>query len=114
MLRLTAVAALADDASFGLTVSDQSELFGITGRKMLSTRDAVISLQASVGFVEARVDQITARNAAEVTSLEYARTALLGIDSYQAATQLEEVQFQLQSLYAVTVRMSQLSLVNFL
>jgi flagellar hook-associated protein 3 FlgL len=46
--------------------------------------------------------------------MAFAKTGLLEIDPFEAATKLEEVQFQLQSLYSVTVRMSQLSLVKFL
>ncbi|MEM9968417.1 MAG: flagellin [Pseudomonadota bacterium] len=114
VLRLTALAALADDPVFGLDIAGQSELFGKTGQQMLGAKDDIIALRAEVGFVEARIDQINTRNAAEITSLEYARTALLEADPYETATRLEDVQFQLQSLYAVTVRSSQLSLVNFL
>lgn len=113
-LRLTAVAALADDPSFGLTAPDQTELFGKTGQAMLQAQDGLTSLQARIGFVEARIDAITVRNAAELTSLEYAKSELLAVDPFDAATRLEAAQFQLQSLYSVTVRMSQLSIVNFL
>jgi flagellar hook-associated protein 3 FlgL len=114
MLRLTAVAALADDPTFGLDINGQSELFDKTGQQMLGAKDSIIALRAEVGFVEARIERISSRNAAEVSSLEYARTSLLEVDPYETATRLEDVQFQLQSLYAVTVRSSQLSLVNFI
>lgn len=114
MLRMAAVAALADDPSFALDVSSQSDLYAVTGQKMLATQNSITALRANVGFVEARIDNIAATNAAEVTSLSFAKAALLEIDPFETATQLEEVQFQLQSLYSVTVRMSQLSLVNFL
>ncbi|QFT58386.1 flagellar hook-associated protein FlgL [Sulfitobacter sp. THAF37] len=113
-LRLTAVAALADDPSFAMTGADQKDLFSKVGKAMLFTQDDLISLQSRVGYAEARIDEITARNAAELTSLEYTKSALLSIDPFEAATRLEEAQFQLQSLYSVTVRMSQLSIVNFL
>lgn len=113
-LRTAAIAALATDPTLGLTPGQQTELFEKAGAEMLAARDQVTSLQARVGFAEARIDQTASRNEAELTGLEYARSALLSVDPYQAATQLESVQFQLQSLYAVTVRMSQLSLVNFL
>lgn len=114
MLRLAAVAALADDPAFGLDVAAQSELYAISGREMLATQNDITALRANVGYVEARIDTIAARNAAEFTTLSFAKAALLEVDPFETATQLEEVQFQLQSLYSVTVRMSQLSLVNFL
>lgn len=114
VLRLTAVAALADDPAFGFDVQQQSELFDKAGQAFLVAQDGLVGLRADVGFVEARIDRITARNAVELTQLEFAKGALLEVDPYEAATRLEDAQFQLQSLYSVTVRMSQLSLANFL
>lgn len=113
-LRGAAVAALATDPAFGLTATQQSELFTLAGADLLIGQDDIVALQADVGFAEARIEGIAARNAAEVTSLNMARNALLEADPFNAATKLEEVQFQLQTLYSVTVRNSQLSLVNFL
>ncbi|MEM7519483.1 MAG: flagellin [Pseudomonadota bacterium] len=114
VLRLTAVAALADDPTLGYDAEGQSELFAKTGSALLLAQDDVIAVRANVGFAEAQVQRIAARNAAEQTGLEYAKLELLNVDPFEAATRLEEAQFQLQSLYQVTVRMSQLSLSNFL
>lgn len=113
-MRGAAVAALATDPAFGLSSQDQSTLFGLIGQDLLAGQADILTLQAKVGFAEAQVDTIAARNAAEVTSLNMARNSLLEADPFEAATKLEEVQFQLQSLYSITVRMSQLSLVNYL
>lgn len=114
LLRNVAVAALANDPAFGLPESERKELFFASATEMLGSQDQLVSLQARVGFTEARIEKIAARNAAELTSFEFARNNLLAVDPYQTATELENVQFQLQSLYSITVRMSQLSLVNFL
>lgn len=113
-LRLTAVAAIADDPALGFGAQFQAELFDKAGQGLLVAQDNIVALRADVGFVESRIDKVSARNAAEQTSLEFAKIALLEIDPFEAATRLEEAQFQLQSLYSVTVKMSQLSLVNFL
>ena len=114
VLRLTAVAALATDPALGFDQQQQAELFMQSGQSLLIVQDDIVGLRAEVGFAEARMDKIAARNAAEVTSLEFAKNALLAIDPFEAATRLEEARFQLESLYSVTVRMSRLSLVNFL
>lgn len=114
VLMLTAVSALAQDASFGLDVVQQTELFAITGQEMLSARDGVTSLGARIGFVEARIDAVATQNAAEQTSLSFAKAELLEIDPFEAATRLEDVQFNLESLYVITARNAQLSLVNFI
>jgi flagellar hook-associated protein 3 FlgL len=114
ILKNTAVAALANDASLGLTVRQQSELFGMVGLALQSNQDQLTDLRSEIGLAEARIEQIAVRNQSEETSTEYARNALLEADPFETATRLESVQFHLQSLYSVTVRSSQLSLVNFL
>ena len=114
LLMQTALAALADDPAFGLSVTAQSELFSSTGEALLGARDQMTALQARTGFAEARIERAVARNASEMAALEIARSDLLAVDPFEAATRLEEVQFQLQSLYSVTVRSAQLSLANFL
>jgi flagellar hook-associated protein 3 FlgL len=114
LLMNAAVAALADDPAFGLTVPQQSELFGLAGLGLQSNLDQLPDLRSRIGFTEARIEMIASRNQAEETSTEVARNALLLADPFQTATELENVQFQLQALYSVTVRSSQLSLVNFL
>jgi flagellar hook-associated protein 3 FlgL len=108
------VAALADNATLGLSVPQKSELFGINGLGLQSNQDQMTDLRARIGFVEQRIELISARNSAEATSTEFARNQLLAADPFETATELENVQFYLQGLYAVTVRNSQLSLVNFL
>lgn len=114
MLLATAISALAADPIVGLSQENQLSLLSKTGIGMISANDDLISLQAKVGFAEAGIEKIHSRNAAERTSLDYAKGDLLGVDPFETATRLEDVQFQLQSLYSITVRMSQLSLVNFL
>jgi flagellar hook-associated protein 3 FlgL len=114
LIKNTALAALADDPALALTVPQKSELFGITGIALQSNQDQITQLRSEIGLTEARIETISARNQAEETSTEFARNALLEADPFGTASQLENVQFRLQSLYAVTVRSAQLSLVNFL
>lgn len=114
LLMYTVLASLAEDPALGLSVNDQSELFGISGLGLQSNQDELTDLRSRIGIVEARIQTISVRNEAEKTSVEAARNALILADPFETATQLENVQFQLQGLYQVTVRSSQLSLVNFL
>lgn len=108
------VAALGDDAALGFDVKEQAELFGLAGIGLQSNQDQLTSLRTSIGFVEERIELISARNEAEETSMTVARNSLLAADPFETATVLESVQFHLESLYSVTVRSSQLRLVNFL
>jgi len=114
ILRTTALTAMATSFPLMLSSGEELELQGLAGKEMFAAKDGLTALQARVGFAQASIEKVAARNAAETNSLEFARNELLAVDPFEAATRLEEVQFQLQSLYSITVKMSQLSLVNYL
>ena len=94
--------------------ADRTDMAVRVGGAMLKTDDARVTLQGGLGLVQARIEQVSARNAAERSGLELAQSSLLGVDGYEAATRLEATQSQLETLYAITARLSRLSLVDFL
>lgn len=113
-LRDTAVAALASDAALNWAPDLRTALFTQLGVDLSNAQNATVNLRAQVGTAEARVEQAATRNAAAKTSAESARNDLILADPYETAARLQTVQFQLESLYSVTVRNANLSLVNFL
>lgn len=114
LLRNTALAVLATDPDLGLEMNAQNILLHIAGEGLLSSDTGLTGMRASMGYTEARIEQASSRNAAARTSLEISRNELLRADPYETASRLEEVQFQLESLYTVTVRASKLTLLSFL
>ncbi|PIE14126.1 MAG: flagellar biosynthesis protein FlgL [Rhodobacterales bacterium] len=114
LLRDTALAALAADSTLGYSLDLQSSLLMEAGEGLLASQGNVTELRADLGYAQARIEEAETRMATEKTSLEYAKGELLGIDQFETATQLEAVQFQLESLYAVTVKLSSLSLVRYM
>lgn len=114
ILKEVALAALADDPGLALDNSARLGLLQASGQGLVSANDTLTGVRADLGFAEARIEDTTARNASARTSMEYARDTLLQADPFETATRLDDVQFQLESLYSVTVRMSRLSLVSFL
>jgi len=113
-MRNSMVAILATDSDLGLDAGVQNILLFEAGESMLSDDQALTGLRADLGYAEQRIEEASARNGAARTSLEFARNELLEADPFETASRLEEVQFQLESLYAVTVRTSRLSLLSFL
>ncbi len=89
-------------------------MYKLTGIALQTGQDVLTDLRSRIGFTEARIETIAVRNQAEETAVEFSRNQLLAADPFETATELENVQFHLQSLYSVTVRSAQLSLVNFL
>lgn len=108
-----ALAALATEPALGLDASTQNDVMLASAEDVVATQDRLAAIQADLGFAQSRVDEATARNEAARTSLELSRNALLEADPFETATRLEDVQFQLESLFAVTVRNSRLSLLSF-
>lgn len=113
MLKSTAVAAVASDPTLGYPPELQAQLLTAAGEAIFSGQGDLTRIRADLGYAEERIDEIATRIAAERTSLEYAKGELIAVDPYETATRLESVQFQLESLYTATVRLSQLSLVEY-
>lgn len=113
-LRDVAIAALATDNTLALSSDQRTALFTQLGVDLANAQDATVNLQAQVGSAEARIEQAATRNSMARTSLEFSRNELIAADPYETAAKLQTVQFQLESLYSVTVRNANLSLVNFL
>ncbi|NOD65489.1 MULTISPECIES: flagellin [unclassified Ruegeria] len=113
-LQDVAVAALATDSTLALSPDQRTTLFTQLGVDLANAQDATVQLRAEVGTAEARIEEAATRNSAARTSLEFSRNELIAADPYETAAKLQTVQFQLESLYSVTVRNANLSLVNFL
>ncbi len=111
-LKNVAIAAISDEMY--LPDDDRRTLLQDTGGALIASQGKVTTVRANVGNVQARVDALTTRNATEENALLIAKGALVQADPYETATELEAVQFQLQSLYAITARMSEMSFVNFI
>jgi len=109
-----ALGALATEPGLALSVGIKGELMETTGNELLETRSRLISVQANLGFTESRIEEAAIRNAAAMTSLSLTLNELTQADPFETATRLEETQFQLEALYAVTARSSQLSLLRYM
>lgn len=114
LMKDMALTVLATDPTLGIDVANQNELILRSGEGLLSNQNALASLRSDLGYAQSRIAEANVRNSASITSFEIARSTLLSSDPYDAATKLEEAQFQLESLYAVTARTSRLSILNFL
>jgi flagellar hook-associated protein 3 FlgL len=113
-LRATAMSALLDRGILAAAPSERAALAGASGEALISAKDRLVSLRAAVGDSEAAIERARTRNAAERAASDLARAALVESDPFRAATELQAVQVQLETLYTVTARLSRLSLAEFL
>lgn len=109
-----AMAALIDRGALAGNSEERARLANLAGQTLMRTEDSRVSLAARIGVVEAQIDSARTRNASEETALGILRSEIGSGDPYEAATRLQSIQTQLESLYLVTARVSRLSLAEYL
>jgi flagellar hook-associated protein 3 FlgL len=109
-----AMAALVDRGVLAGDTTERARLVHAAGQQLIATEDARTTLAARIGTVEAQIETARTRNAAEETALGILRSEIGSSDPYEAATRLQTLQSQLESLYLVTARVSRLSLAEYL
>lgn len=114
LLKQVALATLATDPSVSLSMDARADLMRQSAEGLLAAQDDLTALRGDLGFAEARIEERKVRLASERSSFDMARSALLGVDQFDTASKLTQAQQQLESLYAVTARLSRLSLSDFL
>ncbi|WP_424977077.1 flagellin [Leisingera sp. S232] len=108
------ITALADEPSLGLAEDVKIELVAEASNELSVSEDRLIKVQADVGFIEGRLDAISTRNEASKTSLSIVKNNLVSADPYETYTRLQEAQTQLEGIYTITSRSSQLSLLQYI
>ncbi len=75
---------------------------------------SIVATQARVGVAEERLAQANERIALEKGTLETRIGKLEGVDAYEVAERLSMLMTRIESSYAVTARMQQLTLLNYM
>jgi len=73
-----------------------------------------VALSARIGLQESRAEEALTQATAQQSALQVAQAELLRADPYETATALQTVNQKLEQMFAVTARLSQLSLARFL
>ena len=82
--------------------------------QMIEGNEGITDMRADLGDVEARIEAAQVRGDTARGLLELERNALTSIDPYSVATQLQEAETRLESLYLLTTRLTRLSLTEFM
>jgi len=114
LLKSYAMASLVSDNALSTNYDERVALLQTAALRMVTSGKSIAELQAKVGSIEGQIDGATARNSSETSALEIARSELVAVDPYKAATDLASVQTQLETLYAITARLSRLTLADYL
>ncbi|MCG7623659.1 MULTISPECIES: flagellin [unclassified Epibacterium] len=110
-----ALGALASEDYLGhLSTVESSALVERAGTELMNAQSELTDVQSDIGFIEARISETQTRNAAALTSMGTTLNDLILADPAETASRIEEVEFQLEALYSITVRSSQLNLLNYM
>lgn len=114
LLKSAVLAQVAGDFTLALSGSDRDAVARRAGEEALAATSRLAELGGRVGMSEQRVEDARVRLTAQSSSLELYRNDLMAADPFETAAALQEVQIQLETHYAVTARLSQLSLTRYL
>jgi len=109
-----AMAALLEEGNLNLPNDELAALAQSVGTGLLDADGSITLVRAKVGSVEAEVEEAQVQNEYESSSIEIWKNEILGVDEYRAATELQTAETQLQLLYTLTSRLSQMSLAGYL
>lgn len=113
-LRGLAVLATALDSGLDPQGSDFHEVYS-AGASRLSTGIAgLIDEEANLGIHAETITRLNNKNDFESLTLTATFQKLVGRDQFEAATELQQLQIQLESAFVITGRLANLSLTNFL
>jgi len=113
-IRALTIAVVASDAPNFLDTPDQMDLFRQAANLAIGATGEIVALRENLGFAEGRIAGAEAKNRAMSGFFELERSSIVSVDPYETATEFEALQVQLQTIYTITARLSNLSLTNFL
>jgi len=96
----------------------RAETFDVVAGRIANTASqgghSVVATQSRVGVAEERLAQANERIAIEKQALEGRIGELEGVDAYKVADRLSMLMTRIETSYAITARMQQLTLLNYL
>ena len=113
-LKDLAIAAMLGRGALAGLPAERQSLANRAGLGLMQSQSDRTYLAARLGTAEAQIEAAAVRNAAETTSLQIARADLTAVDPFETASKLQETQQQLEKIYAITARITRLSLLDYL
>ncbi|SIS67508.1 flagellin [Phaeovulum vinaykumarii] len=113
-LKGLAMASMLARGAFAGDLDARSELIQTAGEKVITGQDALTYTRAEVGWTEGHVSDAQTQNSSQRIALELARSKIVEADPYETATAMEAVQTQIETLYTLTARLSELSFTDYM
>lgn len=113
LLGLT-LGALVSRGAFGGDQAAQATMMRSGGGSLLKGNSELAVVRADLGVNEQSIERASVRLDSLMTNLSIERTNLISADTYESGSQLVQAEAQLEALYSMTARLSNLSLAKYL
>lgn len=108
------IGALVSKGAFDGDHDAQSAMMRAGGGALIEGNAGLALSRADLGMTEQTIERSSVRLEAMLTTLQIDRTNLVQADTYEAGSQLIQAEAQLEALFAMTARLSNLSLAKYL
>lgn len=112
-LKGMAISSLVSRGVLSTDISQQRELMRLGGGIIYDNDSLLVSAQAKIGHFARSIERSIAENSMLSDSLTISRNDIRSADPYETSLALSDVETRLQTLYAVTNRLSKLKLVDY-
>ena len=109
-----ALMALGDPAAGVPDVSGNADMLQLAADRTAAGESAMTELRAERGLIQAQIQRQMDALDSEETVLVQAFNEMTGRDQYEAASELKELEANLEASYLLTTRLANLSLLNFM
>jgi flagellar hook-associated protein 3 FlgL len=113
-LKGLALAALVAEPAVPGDLATRTALVQRAGETLTAADAGLTELRARIGSAESAIAEAVTRTGSERSASEIARAGLIAADPYATATSLQETTTQIETLYAMTARLSRLTLTDYL
>ncbi len=113
LLGLT-IGALVSKGAFDGDHAAQTAMMRAGGGALIAGNAGLALTRSDLGMTEQAIERSGVRLDAMLTNLQIERTNLVQADTYEAGSQLVQAEAQLEALFAMTARLSNLSLAKYL
>lgn len=113
-LKFMAMGALVAKGALSASNSEQAEVLRRSGAGLYQASSKITALQAKIGLMQKNIEDAEVQNTNNLMTLNLSRNKMTAADPYATSAALTEAKSQLEMLYALTARLSNLKLVDYL
>ncbi len=114
LMRGLALAAVAAEEGYVGPAGTEAELLGEAAGATMRSREAIVHSRARLGLSEQALEEAAVRAAGRRDALDIAWNVATSRDPLDAIAEFQALEQQLERVFTVTARLSQLSLLDFL